>query len=122
MPKPTDITYHSTSRMLDLIFDDGYSCSLSAEYLRVFSPSAEVQGHGPGQGVLQYGKQDVMIKGIEPVGNYALLFRFDDNHETGIFSWEYLYRLGENADTNWEDYLQRLAADGKKRDMNEGSV
>ncbi|MDQ7074485.1 MAG: DUF971 domain-containing protein [Gammaproteobacteria bacterium] len=122
MPKPTDITYHSTSRMLDLTFDDGYSCSLSAEYLRVFSPSAEVQGHGPGQGVLQYGKQDVMIKGIEPVGNYALLFRFDDNHETGIFSWEYLHRLGENADANWEDYLQRLAADGKKRDMNEGSV
>ncbi len=117
MPKPTDITYHRESRLLDLTFDDAYSCSLSAEYLRTFSPSAEVQGHGPGQGVLQYGKQDVMIQAIERVGNYALLFKFDDNHDTGIFSWEYLHRLGKNADANWADYLQRLEAAGKKRNM-----
>ena len=114
-PKPTDIKLHQASRMLEIKFDDGYECELSCEYLRVFSPSAEVRGHAPGEGVLQFGKKDVNIVEIRPVGNYAVVLVFDDNHDSGIYSWEYLYNLGKNYQQNWEQYLKDLEAEGKKR-------
>ena len=114
-PKPTEITLHQKSHMLEIAFDDGKRFELSAEYLRVNSPSAEVQGHGPGQEVLQIGKQDVNIKKIEPVGSYAVQFFFDDNHDTGIYSWETLYRLGMDMDTLWPNYLKRLKEAGHVR-------
>lgn len=115
MPKPTDIKLHQSSRVLEVTFDDGKTFNLPVEYLRVHSPSAEVQGHGPGQEVLQVGKQNVNITKIEMVGNYAIQPSFDDNHDTGIFSWETLYNLGENYDENWANYLQRLKDAGKER-------
>ena len=115
MPRPTDIKLHQRSRVLELHFDDGFSCNLTCEYLRVFSPSAEVRGHGPGQEVLQIGKEDVNITGIEQMGNYAIKLSFDDNHDSGIYSWETLYELGQNYDTNWADYLERLEAAGVSR-------
>jgi DUF971 family protein len=115
MPKPTDIKLHQSSRVLEVTFDDGKTFNLPVEYLRVNSPSAEVQGHGPGQEVLQVGKQNVNITKIEMVGNYAIQPSFDDNHDTGIFSWETLYNLGENYDENWANYLQRLKDAGKER-------
>jgi len=115
MPKPTDIKLHQNSRILEVAFDDGKTFNLSVEYLRVNSPSAEVQGHGPGQEVLQIGKQNVNITKIEMVGNYAIQPSFDDNHDTGIFSWETLYNLGENYEENWANYLQRLKDAGKER-------
>ena len=115
MPKPTDIKLHQASRVLEITFEDGKTFNLPVEYLRVFSPSAEVQGHGPGQEVLQIGKQNVNITKIEMVGNYAIQPSFDDNHDTGIFSWETLYDLGENYDANWANYLQRLKDAGKER-------
>ena len=89
-------------------YDDGAKFELSCEYLRVHSPSAEVKGHGPGQGVLQTGKEDVNIREIEPVGNYAVKLCFDDGHDTGIYSWDYLYELGANRDKNWAEYLDAL--------------
>ena len=95
-PKPTDINLHQASRVLEITFNDGSRFELPVEYLRVYSPSAEVQGHGPGQGVLQIGKQDVNIEKIEQVGNYAVQLSFDDNHDTGIYSWDTLYNLGKN--------------------------
>ncbi len=107
-PRPTDIRLHGKSRVLELLFDDGYTCNLSCEYLRVHSPSAEVQGHGPGQEVLQVGKESVGIEALEPVGNYALRIRFDDGHDTGLFTWSYLYSLGKDYDSNWQAYLQNL--------------
>ena len=106
--RPTEINFHKVSRILELSFDDGTSFKLPSEYLRVYSPSAEVQGHGPGQEVLQIGKEDVNISRIEPVGHYALCLVFDDNHDTGIYSWEYLYQLGENYQIKWTAYLERL--------------
>ena len=115
MPKPTDIKLHQASRVLEVTFDDGKTFNLPVEYLRVHSPSAEVQGHGPGQEVLQVGKQNVNITKIEMVGNYAIQPSFDDNHDTGIFSWETLYDLGTNYDENWANYLQRLKDAGKER-------
>ena len=114
-PKPTDIKLHQASHVLEVTFNDGKTFNLPVEYLRVYSPSAEVQGHGPGQEVLQIGKQDVNITKIEMVGNYAIQPSFDDNHDTGIYSWETLYELGENYDTNWKNYLQRLKDAGKER-------
>jgi DUF971 family protein len=114
-PRPTEIELHQRSRLLDIAFDDGARFSLPCEYLRVYSPSAEVQGHGPGQRVLQIGKEQVNITDIEPVGNYAVRLRFDDGHHTGIFSWDYLYELGVQQAVKWRDYLERLQAAGYQR-------
>ena len=113
--KPTQINLHKLSRVLELTFEDGSQFELPAEYLRVYSPSAEVQGHGPGQEVLQIGKQDVGIDNIEPIGHYAIKLVFDDNHDSGIYSWSYLHELGVTYDERWQDYLDRLAAGGHKR-------
>jgi DUF971 family protein len=99
-------------------FDDGARFSLPCEYLRVFSPSAEVRGHGPGQEVLQLGKEQVNIRAIEPVGMYAVKLVFDDGHDSGLYSWEYLYELGEEQDEKWQDYLQRLSDAGHQRTAN----
>jgi DUF971 family protein len=115
-PRPVEIHLHQVSRMLDVSFDDGRSFSLPCEYLRVFSPSAEVRGHGPGQEVLQVGKRGVGIDAIEPIGMYAVKLAFTDGHDTGIYSWEYLYDLGERHDSNWTTYLKRLEQAGKSRD------
>jgi DUF971 family protein len=115
-PRPTEINLHQVSRVLDVAFDDGRAFSLPVEYLRVYSPSAEVRGHGPGQEVLQVGKREVNISAIEPVGVYAVKFVFSDGHDTGIYSWDYLYELGTKQDANWKTYLARLAQAGKSRD------
>ncbi len=112
--KPTEINLHKVSRVLELSFEDGSNFKLPVEYLRVYSPSAEVQGHGPGQDVLQVGKEDVNIDRIEPMGHYGVKLAFDDNHDTGIYSWDYLYELGVTYDERWQDYLQRLEAEGHK--------
>lgn len=114
-PMITEINLNKKARMLALSFEDGQHFELSCEFLRVHSPSAEVQGHGPGEGVLQVGKEGVNIDAIEPVGNYAVLLRFDDGHDTGIFSWDTLYNFGVNRDAMWKDYLQRLEAAGRSR-------
>ena len=114
-PKPTEINLHQMSRTLDISFDDGEKFTYSCEYLRCFSPSAEVQGHGPGEEVLQVGKEFVNIDKIEPVGNYAISLHFNDGHNTGIYSWETLYKLGKNMDEYWANYLKRLEEAGHKR-------
>ena len=113
--KPTDIKLHQKSRKLEISFENGKTFELPCEYLRCFSPSAEVRGHGPGQETLQVGKENVNIKGIEPVGNYAVVLQFDDGHHTGIYSWETLYDLGENQEKYWQEYLDKLEAAGHKR-------
>ena len=113
--KPTEINFHQKSPVLEISFDDGSTFQLPSEYLRVYSPSAEVQGHGPGQEVLQIGKQDINITKIEPVGHYAIQLFFDDNHDTGIYSWDTLYNLGKNYDTLWPEYLQKLKDAGHNR-------
>jgi DUF971 family protein len=115
-PKPLELNLHQQSRLLDISFDDGSRFTLPCEYLRVFSPSAEVRGHGPGQEVLQVGKRDVNVSAIEPVGMYAVKLVFTDGHDTGIYSWEYLHDLGVKHDSNWKSYLARLAQAGKSRD------
>ncbi|HYW02629.1 MAG TPA: DUF971 domain-containing protein [Gammaproteobacteria bacterium] len=115
-PRPTRIRLHRKSRVLEVSFEDGRDVRLSCEYLRVFSPSAEVQGHGPGQQVLQTGKENVNITRIEPVGNYAVRLHFDDGHDTGLYSWSVLYDLGVNAETNWARYLERLEKAGYRRE------
>ncbi len=115
MPKPTDIKLHQVSRLLEVLFDDSVHFLLACEYLRVFSPSAEVRGHGPGQEVLQTGKEDVNITDIEPVGNYAVRLVFSDGHSTGLYSWDVLYDLGVHQESNWQRYLQRLAEAGYRR-------
>lgn len=114
-PKPTEISVHTKSKTLEISFDDGERFVMPAEYLRCFSPSAEVQGHGPGQEVLQVGKENVNIEKVDPVGNYAICIHFDDGHNTGIYSWDTLYKLGKQQQTNWQDYLQRLEKAGHKR-------
>lgn len=114
-PKPTDINLHQQSRILEVAFEDGSHFELPCEYLRVYSPSAEVQGHGPGQEVLQVGKEQVNITAIEPVGNYAVKLEFDDGHNTGIYSWDTLYDLGRDKEENWANYLARLEKAGHKR-------
>ena len=111
-PKPVEINLHQKSRVLEISYSDGERFELSYELLRVLSPSAEVQGHGPGQGVLQVGKQDVMITHIEPVGRYAIQPTFDDGHDTGIYSWETLYDMGKNSDRYWKEYLEKLEKAG----------
>lgn len=115
-PIPTNITLHRKSRVLEIGFDDGRSFSLPFEYLRVYSPSAEVRGHGVGQEVLQVGKQDVDITALEPVGNYAVRPTFSDGHDSGLYSWDHLYTLGDRQEALWQDYLDRLAAAGASRD------
>jgi DUF971 family protein len=115
-PRPTEIKLHQKSRLLEIAFDDGSRFSLPCEYLRVFSPSAEVRGHGPGQEVLQVGKRNVEIKEIEPVGNYAVKLVFSDGHDTGLYSWDYLHELGEKQESSWKSYLARLEAAGASRD------
>ena len=116
MPTPTQITLHRASHVLEVGFDDGNQFRLPAEYLRVNSPSAEVQGHGPGQKVLVAGKIDVAIDEIVPVGNYAVLLKFSDGHQTGIYSWDVLHALGRDHDRNWREYLDALAAAGRSRE------
>jgi DUF971 family protein len=115
-PIPTGITVRKQSRVLEITFDDQSEFSLPFELLRVYSPSAEVRGHGPGQETLQTGKRNVELTALEPVGNYAVQPHFSDGHNTGMYSWEYLYWLGANKDELWEDYLQRLEAAGHNRE------
>ncbi|HSI22664.1 MAG TPA: DUF971 domain-containing protein [Methylophilaceae bacterium] len=114
-PRPTDIRLHQASRKLEIVFDDGAHFHLSCEFLRVYSPSAEVRGHGAGQEVLQVGKEDVNIVGIEPVGQYAVKLSFSDGHDTGLYSWDYLYDLGARQAELWQNYLDRLTAAGVQR-------
>jgi DUF971 family protein len=115
-PTPTDITVHGQSRLLEVAFSDGRQFRIPFELMRIYSPSAEVQGHGPGQEVLQTGKRDVEVTGLAPVGNYAVQPVFSDGHDTGIFSWDYLYFLGDQQDKLWADYERRLREAGVERD------
>ena len=115
-PTPTDITVHNQSRVLEVAFSDGASFRIPFELMRVYSPSAEVQGHGPGQEVLQTGKREVELTGLEQVGNYAVQPTFSDGHDTGIFSWDYLYFLGSEQDRLWNEYEGRLQKAGVGRD------
>jgi len=115
-PHPTEIKLHQSSRALEIAFNDGRVFRLPYEFLRVYSPSAEVRGHGPGQEVLQVGKRDVAIKEVEAVGHYAIRPTFSDGHDTGIYSWDYLYDLGARQDDLWQRYLDRMAAAGASRD------
>lgn len=116
-PTPTEIKLHQKSRVLEIAYSDGRSFSLSCEFLRVFSPSAEVRGHGPGQEVLQTGKRNVDIVALDPVGSYAIQPTFSDGHATGIYAWDYLYSLGTEHDRLWSEYLQRLEAANANRDV-----
>ena len=115
-PIPTEIKLHQHSRVLEVTFGDGRTFRLPYEFLRVHSPSAEVRGHGPGQEILQIGKRDIAIKDVEAVGNYAIRPTFSDGHDTGIYSWDYLYDLGTRQDELWRRYLDRMAAAGASRD------
>jgi DUF971 family protein len=115
-PQPTDIRLHQKSRVMELVFSEGSRFELSFELLRVYSPSAEVRGHGPGQEVLQVGKREVDISALEPVGNYAVQPMFSDGHSTGIYSWDYLFWLGTNRDSLWQEYLTRLREAGASRE------
>jgi DUF971 family protein len=115
-PRPTEIKLHKVSRMLEVSFDDGKTFKLPFEFLRVYSPSAEVRGHGPGQEVLQTGKKDVDVAHIEPVGHYAVRLDFSDGHNTGIYSWDYLYESGLNQEPMWQRYLERLQQAGASRE------
>jgi DUF971 family protein len=115
-PTPTALTVHQQSRLLEISFSDGAHFKLPFELLRVYSPSAEVQGHGPGQDVLQTGKREVDIVGLEPIGNYAVQPTFSDGHSSGLFAWDYLYHLGSQQDALWQRYRQRLAEAGVDRD------
>ncbi len=118
-PHPVSINLHKKSRILEICFDDGSCFELSCEFLRVYSPSADVKGHGPGQGVLQTGKENVTITELESVGNYAIKPLFDDGHQTGIYSWSYLYDLGKNKEQYWNDYLDALRDAGYQREAND---
>ena len=115
-PTPTALTVHSQSRILEVAFSDGAEFKIPFELMRVYSPSAEVQGHGPGQEVLQTGKREVDVVELEPIGNYAVKPVFSDGHESGIFSWDYLYYLGSEQSRLWDDYTRRLQAAGAERD------
>ena len=115
-PTPTALTVHSKSRLLEVSFSDGAEFNIPFELMRVYSPSAEVQGHGPGQEVLQTGKREVAVVELEPIGNYAVKPVFSDGHESGIFSWDYLYYLGSQQARLWDDYNRRLEAAGALRD------
>ena len=113
---PTEVKLHQQSKVLEITFADGAHFNLPCEYLRVFSPSAEVRGHGPGQEVLQYGKKEVNIAQIVPVGNYAVGLHFDDGHDSGIYDWDTLYHLGEHYEDYWQAYLKRLEKEGLSRE------
>ncbi|HQR57449.1 MAG TPA: DUF971 domain-containing protein [Burkholderiaceae bacterium] len=115
-PSPSNIVLHTVSRVLEITFDDGASFRLPFEFLRVYSPSAEVRGHGPGQEVLQVGKRDVMISDLRSVGHYAIQPVFSDGHDSGIYAWDYLYELGVNQPRLWSEYLERLDAAGASRE------
>ncbi|WP_296509154.1 DUF971 domain-containing protein [Rhodoferax sp.] len=115
-PVPTDITVHGQSRALEVAFSDGARFRIPFELMRVLSPSAEVQGHGPGQETLQTGKREVTLEALEQVGNYAVQPRFSDGHDTGIYTWDYLYFLGSQQERLWQDYEQKLQAAGLQRD------
>ena len=121
-PVPTEIKLHQTSRKLEIAFDNGTRFELPYEFLRVSSPSAEVRGHGAGQEVLQVGKKNIEIKGIEPVGNYAVQLIFSDGHDTGLFSWDYLYELGDNHAELWALYMSRMEAANASREPLAGAV
>ena len=120
VPQPTEIKLHQKSRLLEVAFADGKAFRLSCEFLRVYSPSAEVRGHGPGQEVLQVAKQDVEITKVEPVGQYAIQLTFSDGHDTGIYSWDLLYDYGVNQDEMWQHYLARMKEAGASRDPQSG--
>jgi DUF971 family protein len=115
-PQPTEIKLHQKSRVLEISFADGRNFRLPCEFLRVYSPSAEVRGHGPGQEVLQVGKAEVTIEKIEPVGSYAIQLTFSDGHDTGIYSWDLLYDYGMHQEQMWQHYLQRMAQAGASRE------
>ncbi len=115
-PTPTRLTVHGQSRILEIAFSDGASFTIPFELMRIYSPSAEVQGHGPGQEILQTGKRDVTVVELEAIGNYAVRPVFSDGHESGIFSWDYLYAMGAEQDRLWDQYNQRLQAAGMERD------
>jgi DUF971 family protein len=115
-PTPTEIKLHQKSRLLEITFANGMHFMLAYEFLRVYSPSAEVRGHGPGQEVLQTGKKNVEISDIEAVGSYAIQPKFSDGHDTGIYSWDYLYELGISQEKRWKEYLGKLAAAGGSRE------
>ena len=116
MPNPTELTVHQKSRLFDIAFDDGNAFSIPFELMRVYSPSAEVKGHGPGQEILQVGKREVGIRGVEPVGNYAVKPLFSDGHDSGIYTWDFLYKLGNEQEALWADYMARLHAAGFEGD------
>jgi DUF971 family protein len=113
---PTDLILHTQSRMLEVAFEDGTRYKFPFEFLRVYSPSAEVRGHGAGQETLQVGKRNVMLTGLEPAGSYAIKLIFDDGHDSGLYSWEYLHELGKYQDAMWHDYLTKMEAAGASRD------
>jgi DUF971 family protein len=121
-PVPTEIKLHQASRLMELSFADGTTFRLPYEFLRVYSPSAEVRGHGPGQETLQVGKREITIAEVEAVGNYAIRPKFSDGHETGIYSWDYLYELGLGQRVMWDRYLKRLDAAGASRDADPNAV
>ena len=121
-PTPTEILLHQKSRVLEIAFSDGKRFRMPCEFLRVYSPSAEVRGHGPGQEVLQVGKKDVEIVELDPVGAYAVRPVFSDGHDTGIFSWDYFYTLGTNQDEMWRRYLQRIEEAGASREAGPGAA
>ncbi len=116
VPQPTEIKLHQASRVLEIAYADGRNFKLPCEFLRVYSPSAEVRGHGPGQEVLQTGKKEIAITKIEPVGNYAVQLTFSDGHDTGIYSWDLLYEYGARQDEMWQQYLKRMEEAGASRE------
>jgi DUF971 family protein len=116
MTTATEVTLHQNSKFLEVAFEDGSRFKFPFEYLRVYSPSAEVRGHGPGQETLQVGKRNVQLTNIEPAGNYALKLVFNDGHDSGLYSWDYLYELGKFQDAKWHEYLGKLEAAGESRD------
>lgn len=118
-PTPTDITLHAKSRVLEVAFSDGARFRLPFEFLRVFTPSAEARGHGPGQETLQVGKRDVTVTRLDPVGHYAIQPVFSDGHSSGIYSWSYLYEIGRDHDALWADYLSQIEAAGASRDADD---
>ena len=122
VPSPTEIKLHQKSRILEISFADGKTFQFPCEFLRIYSPSAEVRGHGPGQEVLQVGKKNVEIKQIEPVGTYAIQFTFSDGHDTGIYSWDLLYDYGMRQDEMWRTYLKRMEEAGVSRESPKGKA
>ena len=116
MPNPTEIKVHQVSKLLEISYDNGETFRLPFELLRVYSPSAEVRGHGPGQEILQVGKKDIALNKVDPVGNYAVQLHFSDGHNTGIYSWDYLHELGAGQTQLWQTYLERIATAGASRD------